>query len=652
MEKPKGKGTIAIDFGTSNTFISRCPPDSLQSTPVLLESGYLGIESAVLFRRDRRPMIGSQAIQTWGNEDPQKRKRMDLRLGFKPEIHLNENARESAREFFSGLLRYAGDSRVPLTGDNIDVYIGVPSNIGENYQKTLKDIATEAGFSNVRLKDEPVGALLYHLSIQDITPSETLGGVLIVDFGGGTCDFALMQELEVIDSWGDSMLGGRLFDDLFFQWLIQDNPRALGSMERDGAEFFIHWQRCRELKEAFSNFMSKHRDELWSGRVPYYGQIKEASWQDFLERASNYSPSEKFCSYLREMGRGSHNLLEKKELNLIEWFEKELKKALTHQVPVEKVVLCGGSSLWPFVPEVIDRALGLPRESILRSDNPYAVISQGLSMLPNLERRLQKAQEELKKDLPNLMEQKIKKETIEPSIDKMVESASQRVATFVVDEKIREKLLEFRETGGSIAELETRLAAELETCRDELGEAVNREITDVLQRLQLKLSRDIKDWFISRGGIKPISIKAREEEASYQMKLRDLDIYEASLLGKMDILVRGISGIILFIIFEALVTVGLVGLVSGLVVALIVPFLGLRKSKEKIKQINLPSNVASKIFNRRMIDYTIRKTRRKVASEVKKELSRRMEEPREKLLQEINDTIKREIDSLSKLSAL
>ncbi len=578
---------------------------------------------------------------------------MDLRLGFKPEIHLNEKARESAKEFFSGLLSYAGDSRVPLTGENIDVYIGIPSNIGENYKKTIKSITREAGFSNVRLKDEPVGALLYHLSIQDITPSETLGGVLIVDFGGGTCDFALMQELEVVDSWGDSMLGGRLFDDLFFQWLIGDNPRALSAMGRDGAEFFIHWQRCRELKEGFSNFMSKHRDELWSGRVPYYGQIKGASWQEFLERAQNYTPSEQFRNYLREMGRENHILLENKKINLIEWFEDELKKALTHHVPVEKVILCGGSSLWPFVPEVIDKAMGLPADSILRSDNPYAVISQGLSLLPNLEKKLQTAQEELKKDLPNLMERKIKKETIEPSIERMVESVSERVATFLVDEKIREKLLEFRESGGSISELEAQLSVEMETSKDELGEVVNREITDVLQRLQLKLSRDIKDWFISRGGIKPISIKARDEETTYQMKLKDLDIYEASLLGKIDIMFRGISGIILIVVFtETLVVTGPVALVSGILVLMMLPFLGIRKSKEKIKQIKLPKNVARKIFNRRMIDYTINKTRKKVARDVKKELIERMEEPRERLLEEIEGTIEREINSLSKLSAL
>ena len=44
---------------------------------------------------------------------------------------------------------------------------------------------------------------------------------LVVDFGGGTCDFAFMYRGMVRNSWGDMELGGRLFDDLFFQWFIK-----------------------------------------------------------------------------------------------------------------------------------------------------------------------------------------------------------------------------------------------------------------------------------------------------------------------------------------------------------------------------------------------------------------------------------------------
>jgi len=652
VEEKKKRSTVAIDFGTSNTFISRCPPDSLQPTPVLLESGYLGIETAVLFRPGKKNMIGAQAVQTWGNEEPQKRKGMDLRLGFKPEIHRSERSQEAAREFFSGLLRYGRESRVPLTGEYIDLYMGVPSNIGESYKKALADIADDAGLSPVNCKDEPLGALLYHLSIQDITPSETMGGVLIVDFGGGTCDFALMQQLEIIDSWGDSMLGGRLFDDLFFQWLIEENPGAREAMASEGADFFIHWQRCRELKESFSNFMSIHREEKWSGRVPYYGQIRGASWEDFIQRASNYTPSEEFRGYLQEIGREDHRLFEEESINLIQWFSSEFKKALTHQVPLHKVILCGGSSLWPFVGEVIERSLRLPPEAVLRSDNPYAVISQGLSLLPNLERRLQKAQADLQEDLPRLMEKQVKAEIIDPIIDKMVDSISRRVSTLIVDEKLRDKLLEFRDSGGSLSELEAGLAAEIEISQEELGQAVNREIEKVMERLQLKLSREIRDWFQEKGGIKPITVRGREEKPGYRVHLQQPDLYEGSLLGKIDTIMRGLTGIILFIVFEALITVGPVGLASGLIVALIIPFLGLRRSREKIKQIKLSPKISRVVFSRKMIDYTINRTRKQISREVKKELAERMQKPQEQLLEEINETIEREINSLSQLSAL
>ena len=53
----------------------------------------------------------------------------------------------------------------------------------------------------------------------------------MVDFGGGTLDVALLDQHGLRDPWGDPTLGGRLFDDLFFQWLLDQNP---GKADRSG----------------------------------------------------------------------------------------------------------------------------------------------------------------------------------------------------------------------------------------------------------------------------------------------------------------------------------------------------------------------------------------------------------------------------------
>jgi len=53
----------------------------------------------------------------------------------------------------------------------------------------------------VKLVDEPKGALLCHLWHKDFSPDDARKGILVVDFGGGTCDFAFLRCLEVCHSW-------------------------------------------------------------------------------------------------------------------------------------------------------------------------------------------------------------------------------------------------------------------------------------------------------------------------------------------------------------------------------------------------------------------------------------------------------------------
>ena len=67
----------------------------------------------------------------------------------------------------------------------------------------LYAIADAAGYGKVRLVAEPIGALLYHLWNKDITPSKRKRRARTQKQRAGAVDM---------------LLGGRLFDDLFFQW--------------------------------------------------------------------------------------------------------------------------------------------------------------------------------------------------------------------------------------------------------------------------------------------------------------------------------------------------------------------------------------------------------------------------------------------------
>ena len=75
---------------------------------------------------------------------------------------------------------------------------------------------------------EPLGALAFHLAHGDLTLEEARKGIVVIDFGGGTLDVAVVDAKGLREPWGDTSLGGRLFDDLFYQWLAdQIQPTGL-----------------------------------------------------------------------------------------------------------------------------------------------------------------------------------------------------------------------------------------------------------------------------------------------------------------------------------------------------------------------------------------------------------------------------------------
>ena len=172
------------------------------------------------------------------------------------------------------------------------------------FRTKLSQIARTAGYGDVRLMDEPKGALLHHLWHKDFSPEEARRGILVIDFGGGTCDFAFLQSLQVSHSWGDMELGGRLFDDLFFQWFLEQNPGALADMEKAGDTYYVHSYLCREVKEFFSLTMARDRFEKVSKSVGRYGSLRGMDWPSFLAAPGATGPARRSSGIWRTWGCG------------------------------------------------------------------------------------------------------------------------------------------------------------------------------------------------------------------------------------------------------------------------------------------------------------------------------------------------------------
>ncbi len=124
------------------------------------------------------------------------------------------------------------------------------------------------------------------------------------------------------------------------------------------------------------------------------------------------------------------------------------------------MILAGGSSQWPFVADVVTDTLGVERSRLMRSDRPYAVIAQGLSILPALQKKFEETREELRRDLPRFCRMQVRP-LVEKVTDSYVAGVAADVTTELFDKIIRPILEEFRQKGGSVKSLRDSIAAQV-----------------------------------------------------------------------------------------------------------------------------------------------------------------------------------------------
>jgi hypothetical protein len=631
----ESRNILAIDFGTTNTYFCKCSADQVSPIGVDFGTGRDGLPTAILYRGDREPLVGEPALHEYGEAAPQERAGYRLCTQFKPDIVASEEAAQAATDFLRSVVLQAQRQHIALDPAQYDVIFGVPSEAQTEFRTKLSQIAKAAGYGDVRLMDEPKGAILHHLWHKDFSPEEARRGILVIDFGGGTCDFAFLQSLQVSHSWGDMELGGRLFDDLFFQWFLEQNPGVLQAMEQTGDTYYVHSYVCREVKEFFSLTMARDRSEKVSKSVGRYGSLRSLDWPGFLDRARRYRPSATFVRHLEEMGlRGTEDRRGRppclpgegrattggcpyqsairnpqSTVDLIDWFRTTLAHGLAEQGietrTISRVILAGGSSQWPFVADVVTDTLGVERSRLMRSDRPYAVIAQGLSILPALQKQFEAIREELRHDLPRFCRTQVRP-LVAKVTDSYVAGVAADVTTELFDKIIRPILEEFRQKGGSVKGLRDSISGQVKANEAKLTEIIEGRMRTLRLGLPGELNELLREWFGSYGlsvGDKPL------EEAQQTGTGQDLvppstpDLY-GSIMDVVGWFVVALAATIGGAISGGgglhLLAAGPVGWVIGAVLVAVVAFLAVRYGTARAKELadtwNAPAWVAKTIL--------------------------------------------------------
>ena len=574
---------------------------------------------------------------------------------------------------------------IALDPTQYDVICGVPSEAQEVFRTKLSQIARTAGYGDMRLVDEPKGALLHHLWHRDFSPEEARRGILVIDFGGGTCDFALLQSLQVTHSWGDMELGGRLFDDLFFQWFVEQNPGALKAMEKAGDAYYVHSYLCREVKEFFSLTMARDRTETVNKSVGRYGSLKGMTWAGFLGRARHYTPSPTFVRHLQDMGLrtgklgsaecGVRNELEgpdpkseirnpkseSRPIDLIDWFRTSLSQGLLEEAVdtsrISRVILAGGSSQWPFVPDVVTETLGVEWSSLMRSDRPYAVIAQGLSILPALQKKFNETRDKLRHELPEFCRTRVRP-LVERVTDSYVAGVAADVTSELFDKAIRPTLERFRQQGGSTRALKESIAAEVKAHEGKLREIIEDRMQTLQRGLPSQLNEMLKTWFASYAlsvGEKPIQEAQQVSVAEEMIQPAAPDLYGAvmetvgwfvvALATTAGAAVLGGGGI-------HLLAAGPAGWVAGAVLSAVVAFLAVRYGIARAREIAETWNAPAWLVKNVLLPSRIARMRTDFQQRLQETLRREAAALQTRLEERIGEVTERQIDGLSEIAQL
>ncbi|MEL6185390.1 MAG: Hsp70 family protein, partial [Myxococcota bacterium] len=282
------------------------------------------------------------------------------RLGKKP-----LSARDVVRLFVRELLREIRDT----TGERVrDLVVTTPVDAYESYRAELNEAFKQVGVRRVRFIDEPVAAALgYGLGLKQGRMA------LVVDFGGGTLDVALVsltakdmeQGMCKVVAKAGRPVGGRTVDD----WILDETCRQLKYPvpSAQAGEALAQWGRlmrgeaCR-LKEA-----------LFFEEEQVFFPMPPDELHRFEERLRGEAPQVRFTKTDLENLLSSRGLYQTLEECLDEVMDKAKEEGVEPEA-VEDVLMVGGSTLLPGVYPLFERRFG--RDAV-RAWQPFEAVAFG-----------------------------------------------------------------------------------------------------------------------------------------------------------------------------------------------------------------------------------------------------------------------------------
>lgn len=297
---------LGIDFGTTNTVITYFINNKVN---ILLDGIFKYIPSKIgkyngrLYCGNYIPLNCQSIIHSF-----------KLNIDSTQRISFNDEQTYSYYDlliiFFKHLYELIKKNLKLATDTCFKVVITVPSNFNDRQREIIKSAFEHVNFQVIRIINEPSAAALAY-GLRDLTNPEAK--ILVIDTGGGTMDFTILEKseyfFEVLHSEGLNDLGGNDFTEIIYNDIIKTNKINVNPDNKN-----ILWNQAQKIKEKLTY-------------LDYY-EIKE------------------------------YNLTKKKFINLANDLIKKIENTLQEIIKnnnFDYIILVGGTSKIAFLQDAIEK---------------------------------------------------------------------------------------------------------------------------------------------------------------------------------------------------------------------------------------------------------------------------------------------------------
>jgi molecular chaperone DnaK (HSP70) len=375
--------TIAIDFGTSNTVITRWNAATEQPEPVSLpQLSYVMADNPPLVpslvyvqQVDPPQVLIGEAVRSQGlniTNDARFFRNMKRGIGtavqgFRPEIDGQSIRFEQVGEWFIQEMLH----QLKLLEPDLDSLIfTVPVDSFEAYRHWLGQVCEASDISQVRMIDEPTAAALGY----GLRGNQTL---LVLDMGGGTLDLSLVRletppdqkPLGFILKWGSRSLAEESGQRVETARVFAKGGENLGGADIDNwlADYFYQHQGLNPTA------LTLQLVERLKIRLSTDLQAQEVYFNDETLETIDLSLSrDQFNQILTE-----NHFFDRLEQQLGHVLQQGRRQGIEAD-DIDAIILVGGTAQIPALQDWVKATFG---EERVRSDRPFTAIAEGALQL-------------------------------------------------------------------------------------------------------------------------------------------------------------------------------------------------------------------------------------------------------------------------------